>query len=111
MNKFLKSIETEGHRYGLRLNKEKCELLNLGKAGNIHFKDGVKVPTKTEVKYLGALLNTRNDTDKEIKQRIGQCMGVLNKLNTFWRHSNCTAKFKLLVQDAVVRSKLLYGLV
>ena len=28
----------------------------------------------------------------------------------FWRHSNCQAAFKLRVLDAVIRSKLVYGL-
>ena len=35
---------------------------------------------------------------------------VLNRLNIFWRKSNCPDKFKLCVFDAVVRSKLVYGL-
>ena len=34
----------------------------------------------------------------------------MKKLDLFWLHSDCPAKFKLLVHDAVVRSKLLYGL-
>ena len=35
-------------------------------------------------------------------------MGNLNK--SIWRHSDCPQKFKILVQDAVVKSKLLYRL-
>ena len=37
-------------------------------------------------------------------------MMTLNKLDTFWRHSNCPTKFKIIALDAVIRSKLLYGL-
>lgn len=32
------------------------------------------------------------------------------KLDTFWRHSDCPERFKLLALDAVIRSKVLYGL-
>ena len=37
-------------------------------------------------------------------------MAILKKLDLFWRHSDCQIKTKILVQDAVIRSKLLYGL-
>ena len=33
----------------------------------------------------------------------------MQKLNTFWLHSNCPAKFKLIAADAVIRTKILYG--
>lgn len=34
----------------------------------------------------------------------------MSRLNFFWKKANCPVKFKLEVLDAVVRSKLLYGL-
>ena len=37
-------------------------------------------------------------------------MAVLNRLHIFWRHSNCPVGFKLQALNAVVRTKLLYGL-
>ena len=37
-------------------------------------------------------------------------MATLKKLDMFWKHSECPRKFKLLVQDAVIRAKLFYGL-
>ena len=37
-------------------------------------------------------------------------MATFKKLDLFWAHSNCSKQFKLLVQDAIIRSKLLYGL-
>ena len=34
----------------------------------------------------------------------------MQKLNMFWLHSNCPAKFKLIAADAVIKTKLLYGM-
>ena len=34
----------------------------------------------------------------------------MKRLNIFWLHSNCPAKFKLVAADAVIRTKLLYGM-
>ena len=37
-------------------------------------------------------------------------MVVLHALRNFWNSPNCPTNFKLLVHDAVIRSKLVYGL-
>ena len=37
-------------------------------------------------------------------------MVVWKQLDIFWKKSHCPAKFKLIVYDAVIRSKLVYGL-
>ena len=37
-------------------------------------------------------------------------MATWKKLDIFWKRTNCPAKFKLIVYDAVIRSKLVYGL-
>eukprot|EP00975_Prorocentrum_lima_P017673 3729308-Prorocentrum_lima.AAC.1 len=50
------------------------------------------------------------DSTQELKKRMARCSLVWRKLDSFWLHSHCSPKFKLLVYDSVVRSKLLYGL-
>ena len=37
-------------------------------------------------------------------------MAIMKKLCLFWRHSNCPIHIKVYTADAVLRSKLLYGL-
>ncbi len=77
---------------------------------NVHFKDGTKVPKKTEVVYLGCSLNQQTDYRRELGKRIQNCMATLKKLDIFWLHSNCPARIKIITLDAVIRSKLLYGM-
>ena len=37
-------------------------------------------------------------------------MAIFNKLHLFWRHSDCTLQLKLQAFDAIIRSRLMYGL-
>ena len=110
MNKFLKSIEEEGAKYGLTLNKDKCELLTTSVNADIKFKDGTKVKRKPEVTYLGCQINQYSNITQEISERIACCMTVLKKLDIFWRHCDVKNAFKINVLDAVIRTKLLYGI-
>eukprot|EP00975_Prorocentrum_lima_P056965 11952627-Prorocentrum_lima.AAC.1 len=55
-------------------------------------------------------MNDHIEPKRELKHRIAQCMTVWKKLDVFWLHSTCSPAFKLYVYDAVIRSKLLYGL-
>ena len=64
----------------------------------------------SQAKYLGCWLNDRGDPQREVRQRISTCMTILKKLDLYWLHANPSKKQKLLVYDAVIRSKLLYGL-
>ena len=37
-------------------------------------------------------------------------MDVWKRLDAFWKHCDCSTKFKILVYDAMIKSKLTYGL-
>lgn len=45
----------------------------------------------------------------EITRKFGACLATLKKLDLFWNNNNCQ-KNRLQVFDAVIRSKLVYGL-
>lgn len=110
MNLFWKDIEQEGKRYGLSLNKHKCELLTTSLNANITFANGEKVKRKPEVTYLGCQINQYSNVSQEIGKRIAKCMMILKRLDIFWRHCDLTSAFKISVLDAVIRAKLLYGM-
>ena len=55
-------------------------------------------------------MNDQADVRKEVSARIAACMVTLKKLDIFWRHSDWPERFKIQALDAVLRSKLLYGL-
>ena len=110
MNRLLVAMEKEGNRYGMELNKGKCELVRFGNTCQIKFADGTEIQPKEEVKYLGCKLNERGDAATEIRKIISECMCVLKKMDVFWMHSDSSLKQKLIVYNAVIKSKLIYGL-
>ena len=60
--------------------------------------------------YLGYELGFRTTSREEINKRFAATMAIMKKLDLFWRHSDCPVHIKVYTADAVLRSKLLYGL-
>ena len=69
-----------------------------------------KVKTRDSAKYLGCKLNYKSDIKQELQIRKAQCNQIWKKLENFWKHSNTDDRVKLQVYNAVITSKLLYGL-
>ena len=63
-----------------------------------------------EVKYMGCELDGSGNRGKDLMKRISKPMIVQTKLDQFWLCSNCPIKRKVEVYNAVIKSKLLYGL-
>ena len=110
MNQFLRDIEEEGRRYGLTLNKDKCELLTTNLNADIQFENGMKVKRKPEVTYLGCQVNQYANIAQELSKRISNRMALLKRIDICWRHCDIKTAFKVITLNAVIRSKLLYGL-
>ena len=55
IEKALKAIREEGEKYGLTLNKAKCEILKFGPVRTIRFEEGAEIRSKDKVKYLGSI--------------------------------------------------------
>ena len=110
MNALLAAIENEGRKYGLRLNRGKCEYLKFGMAGQVKFSNGDLVKSMDEVKSLGCLLNAQGDPGNEVGKRIKDSMATLMKMQIFFRHGDSTFSEQLNVFNAVLASKLMYGL-
>ena len=110
LNKFLEAIEWEGFRYGLKLNKKKCELITTHPNADVHFKDKSKVLKVRTATYLGCNIGIKSTNREELSKRFSNTMATMKKLDLFWRHSNCDVAIKVYTADAILRSKLLYGL-
>ena len=61
-------------------------------------------------RVLGCTLNRKADTTRELARRIKDATIIWKKLDLFWGPAEVTTARKLIVFDAVVRSKLIYGL-
>ena len=85
-------------------------MLKLYNNGNVHFRDGVVLKTAKEAMYLGNELNKEVNINHEVTNRIQETRRTWFKLQAFWKHTGLSRKWRLRVFDAVIRSKLVYGL-
>ena len=59
---------------------------------------------------MGNTLNSRANVTAEIDRQIQQFNITPSKLNAYWKASEASKKWQLLIFDAVTKSKLLYGM-
>ena len=76
----------------------------------IHFADGSLLDTAQDATYLGNNLNHTVNLRREITQRIQDAMSTWRRLAVFWKASNVSKKWQLIIYDAVIKTKLLYNL-
>ena len=50
------SIERESAKYNMKLNKQKCVVLNMNEIMRVEYSDGTQVPEKSQAVYLGAVI-------------------------------------------------------
>ena len=110
LNEILKHMEISSGHYGLKLNRAKCHTLNMHRDAHIHFGDGTILDKAQDATYLGNNWNHTVDLKREISQRIQDAMTTWRRLAIFWKASNISKKWQLVVYDAVIKGKLLYNL-
>ena len=64
MEILLHSIERESATYNLRLNKQKCVVLNMNEIMRVEYSDGTQVPEKNQAVYLGAVITKNMSTNR-----------------------------------------------
>ena len=100
----------EGRKYGLELNMNKSVNRNTGGTQGIQFDNGTKVKEVDYNRYLGCMLNSNNDPNREIGRRLADVHYTWNRLHIFWKDKDLDKRFRLLVYDAAMNAKLLHGL-
>ena len=74
------------------------------------FKNGEKLVKAEEAVYLGNTLNSRTNATAEIDRQMQQVNITRWKLEAYWKATEASKKWQLLILDAVIKSKLLYGM-
>ena len=91
------------------MNSPKCCFPACSARGNMRFKSGERMKCVHETTYLGASVAKRVDPDRKSEDE-SLLQWPFKKLDIFWLKTNCNKKRKLLVYNAVITSKLVYGL-
>ena len=76
----------------------------------IKFGDGTKLETGTETMYLANELNTTANIKTEITHKKQEVRKTWFKLKPYWKAKDTNQKWQIIIFDAIIRSKLLYGL-
>ena len=83
---------------------------------NMNVEEQQKIGEDQELKgvdaamYLGNKLNKKASIKEEITHRMQQVTSTWNRLHVYWKTSEASKKWQLLAYDAIIKSKLLYGL-
>ena len=74
------------------------------------FEDGTPLTKEFEAMYLGNEINKTVNIQLEILDKMLEVRRTWFKLKPYWKASGASKKRKLIIYDAIIRSKLLYGL-
>ena len=106
----LHKIQGESNRYNMRLNINICILLGMNSLRRVQYLDAGYMPMADRAPYLGTNVSAKGNPHFEISTRIITTTAILNKFDLFWKKAPVSTTWKLRVHDAVITSKLLYGL-
>ena len=70
----------------------------------------IKFESVHEEQYLGGILDKQSKQEVELSSRLRGANETLEKMYQFWKHPRCRVRWKLQVYQAVISSRLLYGL-
>ena len=76
----------------------------------ITFQNGNPLNSSYETKYLGNEINKEVNIQLEISAKMHEVRKTWCKLCTYWKATNASKKWQLIIYDATIRSNLLYGL-
>ncbi len=107
---YLKMLLDAARPFGLEPTWGKTLHLRIGHDDDIHTPQGSTIKVVEQAIYLGSLLTTNGYATASLVRRLGEAIGVFNRLIAVWKHANLTTPQKLRIFDACVVSKLLYAL-
>ena len=94
----------------MKLSQSTCILLGMNSLGGVQYLNGGFMPIADRAPYLGTNMSAKGNPHFGISIRIINTTTTLNKLDMFWKKAPVSTTWKLSVHDAVISSKLLYGL-
>ena len=110
LNELLSLTERISKQYGLNLNRDKCVAIPMNNDGIIHFQNGTQLAKGFEATYLGNEINRDANIQHEVVRKKQEVRCTWFKLSAYWKATRASKRWKLIVSDASIRSKLLYGL-
>ena len=108
LNQLLSFTARISQQYGWKLNRSKCLAVPMNNDGKIHFYDGTVCAKSYEAMYLRNEINRDVNIAHEILHKMQEVRCTWLKLNAYWKATTATKRWKVIVYDVIIRSKLLY---
>ena len=97
VQEYLNCIASEGRKYGLMLNCDKFEMMQINNTTKIIAPDGTEIAAADNMKYLGALLTKTGNVQSELGRRIGLAKQEFSNLDAVWKRPSITKERKLQI--------------
>lgn len=110
LDRLLNAVAETGRRFGLELHWGKFQLLNVRCDYSFTSPCGKIIESKNSMGYLGTTLADDGGIRSEISRRLGMAWTEFSKLLRLWNHTSLALHKKVQVFNAIVTTKLLYGL-
>ena len=110
MQELLDVIAEVGLRFGMELHWDKFQLLEVNAHYSIKTPTGEVIQPSEVMSYLGANMYADGAIRSELNKKLGAAWAEFCKSQKVWNHSSLTMGRKLQIYQAVVVSRLLYGL-
>ena len=110
VDEYAAAVERAGATYGMSLHWGKTQAMSVGAAGSLKRPDGSYFEDCSSLQYLGALLTCDGRVDSELSRKLGLARADFRQLCQLWSHSNVSLKDKIKFFNALILSKLRYGL-
>ena len=78
--------------------------------GSVHLDNQEPLPKRFETTYLGNEISREANIWHEILNKMQEIRKTWFRLLPYWKATNANLKWQLLIFDAVMKSKIIYGL-
>ncbi|KAI5717757.1 hypothetical protein M8J77_010753 [Diaphorina citri] len=104
------TLISEAQKLGLRVNEEKTEVMFINTPEENISINGKAIKTVQNFKYLGTVIQSNGQIDKDIQHRLNSAsINFRNLYDRVWKPHELSLKTKLQIYETVVLSTLLYS--
>src|SRR6218665_1895707 len=97
-------VQAEAAKVGLAINPDKTKVMKIRK-----WQGTDRIEEVEDFCYLGSVMSSNSNCDKEIKTHMGKANAVFGRLEKIWKSNGCSIDTKVRLYESIVLSKLLYG--
>jgi len=110
LQELLDSIAAAGKNYGMELHWKKFQFIQVNGTITLNAPDGTVIQQSDLMTYLGTTLYADGGVKSELNRKLGAAWAEFCKLKRLWNRAALPKSRRIQIYNAVVVSRLLYGL-